>query len=69
MIIANIVIILFGHMYLTYMLLDACYKQYDQEFVKKFRILLWIPILNYIFVFTKEGLIWGKTFISYLKNQ
>jgi len=48
------IILILAHIFLTYLLLDACEKQHGKEFIKKHRILLWFPIINYIFVITLE---------------
>lgn len=63
-----IFIAVIAHMYLTLWLVHACHLTHGENFVKKFKILLWIPIINYIFVFSKEGISWLKSYRDNLKN-
>jgi hypothetical protein len=51
---SSIILITLFHIYLTILLLDACNKQHGKGFTKKHKILLLVPILNYIFVIRKE---------------
>jgi len=59
------VILFFAHIYMTFKLLDACEQKGEKEFIKKYKIVLWIPIINYIFALTLETRAWLK---SYIKN-
>lgn len=62
------VILFFAHIYMTFMLLDATTQQRGEKFIKKHRILLWVPIINYIFVITLEIIDWVKTYIKNFKT-
>ena len=53
---------------MTLWLLDACDRTYGKEFTKKFKILLWIPIFNYIFVISNEAINFIKSYREDIKN-
>ena len=62
------IVLVFAHIYLTYLLLDACEKQHGKKFIKKHRFLLWVPIINYIFAVTLEITDWAKSYFKTFKT-